>query len=141
MGTIVQRSLSDGTLRYRAEIRINRKDFPTYKESKTFNTKRIAEKWVKKREVEIENNPDFLNGNQHEKSIKLSDAIDLYLNEKPKNKLMPNVIGKTKEQVIDMFNQLNYQYILEGTGKAIKQEPEAGVEINSDVNIRIEFFD
>lgn len=67
--------------------------------------------------------------------------IDLYLNEKPKNKLMPNVIGKTKEQVIDMFNQLNYQYILEGTGKAIKQEPEAGVEINSDVNIRIEFFD
>ena len=77
MGTIVQRSLSDGTLRYRAEIRINRKDFPTYKESKTFSTKRIAEKWVKKREVEIENNPEILNGNQHEKSIRLSDAIDL----------------------------------------------------------------
>lgn len=43
MGTIVQRSLSDGTLRYRAERRINRKNFPAYKESKTFTTKRIAE--------------------------------------------------------------------------------------------------
>ena len=32
MGTIVQRSLSDGTLRYRAEIRVNRKGLPVYKE-------------------------------------------------------------------------------------------------------------
>ena len=55
MGSIFTRTLSDGTLRYRAEIRVNRKGL--YKESKTFSTKRIAEKWVKKREVEIENNP------------------------------------------------------------------------------------
>ena len=32
METIVQRSLSDGTLRYRAEIRVNRKGLPVYKE-------------------------------------------------------------------------------------------------------------
>ena len=57
METIVQRSLSDGTLRYRAVIRIQRKDYPAYKKSKTFSTKRIAEKWVKKREVEIEAKP------------------------------------------------------------------------------------
>jgi len=66
MGTLAQRSLSDGTLRYRAEIRVNRKDFPVYKESKTFSTKRMAEKWLKKREVEIEANPNMLYGNQHE---------------------------------------------------------------------------
>ena len=59
MGIIAQRSLSDGTLRYRAEVRINRKDFPVYKESKTFSTKRMAEKWLKKREVEIEANPNI----------------------------------------------------------------------------------
>ena len=99
MGTLVQRSLSDGTLRYRAEIRINRKDFPTYKESKTFSTKRIAEKWVKKREVEIENNPDILNGNQHEKSIKLSDAIDLYLNE------TEGVYSKTKVNALKLIKK------------------------------------
>lgn len=57
MGSIFTRTLSDGTLRYRAVIRIQRKDYPAYKESKTFSTKRIAEKWVKKREVEIEDNP------------------------------------------------------------------------------------
>ena len=57
IGTIAQRSLSDRTLRYPTKIRVNRKDYPAYKESKTFSTKRIAEKWVKKREVEIENNP------------------------------------------------------------------------------------
>ena len=99
METIVQRSLSDGTLRYRAEIRINRKDFPAYKESKTFSTKRIAEKWVKKREVEIENNPDILNGNQHEKSIRLSDAIDLYLNE------TEGVYSKTKVNALKLIKK------------------------------------
>ena len=59
METIVQRSLSDGTLRYRAEIRVNRKGLPVYKEVRLLaqSTKHIAEKWVKKREVEIENNP------------------------------------------------------------------------------------
>ncbi len=57
MGSIFTRTLSDGTLRYRAVIRIQPKDYPAYKESKTFSTKRIAEKWVKKREVEIEDNP------------------------------------------------------------------------------------
>ena len=57
MGSIFTRTLSDGTLRYRAVIRIQRKDYPAFRESKTFTTKRIAEKWVKKREVEIENNP------------------------------------------------------------------------------------
>ena len=57
MASIFTRTLSDGTLRYRAVIRIQRKDYPAYKESKTFSTKRIAEKWVKKREVEIEDNP------------------------------------------------------------------------------------
>lgn len=99
MGTLVQRSLSDGTLRYRAERRINRKNFPAYKESKTFTTKRIAEKWVKKREVEIENNPDILNGNHHEKSIKLSDAIDLYLNE------TEGVYSKTKVNALKLIKK------------------------------------
>ena len=99
MGTIVQRSLSDGTLRYRAVIRIQRKDYPAFRESKTFTTKRIAEKWVKKREVEIENNPEILNGNQHEKSIRLSDAIDLYLNE------TEGVYSKTKVNALKLIKK------------------------------------
>lgn len=99
MGSIFTRTLSDGTLRYRAVIRIQRKDYPAFRESKTFTTKRIAEKWVKKREVEIENNPDILNGNQHEKSIRLSDAIDLYLNE------TEGVYSKTKVNALKLIKK------------------------------------
>ena len=39
----------DGALRYRAVIRIQRKDYLAFRESKTFTTKRVAEKWIKKR--------------------------------------------------------------------------------------------
>ncbi|BCU64872.1 hypothetical protein F941_01513 [Acinetobacter bouvetii DSM 14964 = CIP 107468] len=58
MGTISKRTLSDGTLRYRAKTRISRKEYPVYKESKTFSTNKLAEKWLKKRELEIEVNPN-----------------------------------------------------------------------------------
>ena len=81
MGTVTTRTLTDGTLKYRAEIRINRKDYPVYKESKTFSNRRMAENWLKKREVDIEANPSILYVNQHEKDMKLTDAIDLYLSE------------------------------------------------------------
>lgn len=60
MGTISKRTLSDGTLRYRAKTRISRKEYPVYKESKTFSTNKLAEKWLKKRELEIEVNPNVL---------------------------------------------------------------------------------
>ena len=99
MGSIFIRTLSDGTLRYRAVIRMQRKDYPAFRESKTFTTKRIAEKWVKKREAEIEHNPDILSGNQHEKSITLSDAIDLYLNE------TEGVYSKTKVNALKLIKK------------------------------------
>ena len=56
VGTITQRKLKDGTIRYRAEIRINKKGFPEYKESQTFGSKKIAAGWIAKREAEIEKN-------------------------------------------------------------------------------------
>ena len=81
MGTISKRTLSDGTLRYRAEIRINRKEYPVYKESKTFSTNKLAEKWLKKRELEIEANPNVLHSIKANTPLTLSNAIDLYLDE------------------------------------------------------------
>lgn len=81
MGTISTRKLTDGTLRYRAEIRINRKEYPVYKESKTFSTKRLAEAWLKKREVEIEANPQILFGQDTDTRMTLEKAIDKYLEE------------------------------------------------------------
>ena len=49
MGSIRQRSLTDGTIRYRAGIRTNRKVYLVFIESKTFNPRRIAEKWIEDR--------------------------------------------------------------------------------------------
>lgn len=81
MGTITQRKLVDGSIRYRAEIRINRKDLPIYKESKTFGSKKVAANWLAKREVEIEENPEILLGQEDVIDLTLSNAISKYLAE------------------------------------------------------------
>lgn len=81
MGTITQRKLVDGSIRYRAEIRINRKDLPIYKESKTFGSKKNAAIWLAKREAEIEENPEILFGQEDVIDITLDNAISKYLAE------------------------------------------------------------
>lgn len=81
MGTITQRKLANGTVRFRAEIRIKRSGYPEYKESKTFGTKRTAENWLKTREAEIENNPKILFGVGDEESITVGNAIQRYIDE------------------------------------------------------------
>ena len=81
MGTIAQRKLKDGTIRYRAEIRINKKGFPAFKESQTFSTKRLANLWIGKREAEIDENPEILFGQENLVDLTLDDAITKYLAE------------------------------------------------------------
>ena len=81
MGAITQRKLVDGSIRYRAEIRINRKDLPIYKESKTFGSKKVAAIWLAKREAEIEENPEILFGQEDVIDLTLSNAISKYLAE------------------------------------------------------------
>lgn len=81
VGTITQRKLKDGTIRYRAEIRINKKGFPEYKESQTFGSKKIAAGWIAKREAEIEKNPEILFGQEEVIDLTLTDAINKYLAE------------------------------------------------------------
>ena len=78
MGTITQRKLVDGSIRYRAEIRINRKDLPIYKESKTFGSKKVAAIWLAKREAEIEENPEILFGQEDVIDLTLSNAISKF---------------------------------------------------------------
>ena len=67
--------------------------------------------------------------------------IDLYLNIKPKTIIMPDLTWKTKEEVIKILDDLNLQYTLTGTGKVKSQNPEAGREINGEINIEVEFSD
>ncbi|ENW08227.1 tyrosine-type recombinase/integrase [Acinetobacter beijerinckii] len=81
MGSVTARKGADGSVSYRAAIRINRKGYPVYSESKTFHSKKMAENWLKKREVEIQENPDILLGKEQLIDLTLADAIDKYLEE------------------------------------------------------------
>ena len=76
MGTISQRKLADGTIRFRAEIRISRKGLANFKESKTFSSMRLAQKWLAMREEEIEENPEILLGRSDVTNITLANAIE-----------------------------------------------------------------
>ncbi|ENU29340.1 hypothetical protein F991_02729 [Acinetobacter sp. CIP-A165] len=78
MGSVTARKGADGSLSYRVAIRVNRKGYPVYSESKTFHSKKMAENWIKKREVE---NPDILLGKEQLIDLTLADAIDKYLEE------------------------------------------------------------
>ncbi len=99
MGTIAQRKLVNGTIRYRAEIRINRKGLPVYKESQTFGSKKIAAGWIAKREAEIENNPEILFGQEKLVDLTLTDAIDRYLAE------VGSEYGRTKTYALKLIQK------------------------------------
>lgn len=77
MGTISERKQKDGTIRYRAEIRIN-KDGTKFSESKTFSSKTLAKNWLKKREAEIETDPTLLQKTA-KKSMTFGELATLYV--------------------------------------------------------------
>ena len=107
MGTISQRKLADGTIRFRAEIRISRKGFANFKESKTFSSMRLAQKWLAMREEEIEENPDILLGRSDVTNITLANAIDKYLDE------VGSEYGRTKTYCLRLIQKFPIaQYII-----------------------------
>lgn len=77
MGTITERQTKDGRTRYRAAIRIN-KDGTKYSESRTFSKRNLAEAWLKKREAEIEINPESLHTTPTD-DMRFADVAELYL--------------------------------------------------------------
>ena len=99
MGTISQRKLADGTIRFRAEIRISRKGLANFKESKTFSSMRLAQKWLAMREEEIEENPEILLGRLDVTNITLANAIEKYLDE------VGNQYGRTKTYCLRLIQK------------------------------------
>lgn len=69
-----------------------------------------------------------------------NSIIDLFLNKKPMaERTMPDLMGKSKEEVIKLLDDLNIEYQLKGKGKAIKQEPQPGSQIGENINVNVEF--
>lgn len=71
MATITTRSKADGSLSYRAMIRIKQKGKVIFQESKTFSRENAAKRWGKKRELELEDD-STLNKSIHSKSHKIT---------------------------------------------------------------------
>lgn len=72
--------------------------------------------------------------------VQKGSIVDLYLNvEEGKKVIMPYLIGKDKKEVIDILNDLNLNYELNGEGKAMTQTPIGGEQIYSKTKIVVEF--
>lgn len=92
MGTIVKRERQTGGFAYLARIRIKRDNRIVHRESRTFETHRRAEAWIKERETELAK-PGVIDRVAMQ-DITLSQAIDRYIDESQRK------IGKTKAQVL-----------------------------------------
>lgn len=77
MGTITKRRRRDGTLSYRAEIRIKRQGRIVHRESETFSKQAMAKKWMQRRELELQE-PGALDTVLHD-GITVRQAIDEYV--------------------------------------------------------------
>ncbi|NMB26741.1 MAG: PASTA domain-containing protein [Tissierellia bacterium] len=74
--------------------------------------------------------------------VSKGSIIDLYLDEDFKNAekiIMPNLKGKSRDDVIRVLDGLSLKYQFKGEGAVIKQNPEPGVEVDINSNVEVEF--
>ena len=82
MGTITKRTNPSGAISYRAQVRIKKEGYPSFSESRTFRKRSLAAEWIKKREAEIELNPEILFGDKKKTIMPtVSEAISRYTDE------------------------------------------------------------
>lgn len=81
MATITKRRNPSGETVYRVQVRVGKKGYPAFNESRTFSKKALAVEWGKKREAEIEAGPELLFKRGKVKMMTLSEAMRKYLNE------------------------------------------------------------
>ena len=55
--------------------------------------------------------------------------------------LMPDLMGKKKEEVIKILDGLNLKYNISGNGIVTKQLPNSGTELKEDIIIEVELSD
>ncbi len=98
MATISARTRADGTVSYTAQIRIRRKGAIIYQESKTFDQKKPAERWARKREA-------FIDSEGIESLIddlSIGEACKRYTEEVSK---LPRGIGRSKKGALQFMQK------------------------------------
>ena len=72
--------------------------------------------------------------------VEKGSIVDLYLDENNKKTIIvPDLMNKDKDEVIDILNNLNSNYELNGTGRVKTQSPMPGEKISIDEKILVEF--
>ena len=93
MGTIVKRQRQNGGMAYLARVRVRSKGRTLHEETRTFESHKRAEQWIKEREVELARPGAIAAATAP--TYTLADAIDRYVEESLKK------IGRTKAQVLE----------------------------------------
>ena len=74
--------------------------------------------------------------------VSKGSIVDLYLDEEFKSEdkvILPDLIGKPKEDVIKILDGLGLKYHFIGEGKAIRQVPEGKAQVDKNSTIEVEF--
>ena len=72
--------------------------------------------------------------------VRKGSIIDLYLNEKKTGLIeMPHLVGKSKEEVIEILDKLKLNYELKGEGVVQLQNPLFGEKVSNETKIEVEF--
>lgn len=78
MGTITQRKRTDGTSTYTSQIRLKKNGIVIYSESQTFTRKSLAQDWMRRRELELQE--QRARGDDLSLRMTVADLIDSYSN-------------------------------------------------------------
>ena len=97
MATIVRRKRKDGSIAYRAQVRIKRKGKIVYHESRTFDRRASAESWARRLEIELEK-PGAIEARKLS-GITVGELIARYIDEV--DPIKP--IGRTKRYVLELL--------------------------------------
>ncbi|UOP05900.1 tyrosine-type recombinase/integrase [Alysiella crassa] len=99
MGSIIKRKNPSGEIVYRAQIRIQKIGYPNFSESRTFSKRILAVAWLKRREAEIEANPDILLDGKRKSEVfpTLREAIQRY------NQEHEGQFGRTKSSTLEFM--------------------------------------
>src|SRR5699024_9218117 len=74
--------------------------------------------------------------------VSKGSIIDLYLDEEFKSEdkiILPNLVGKSKDDVVKILDGLNLRYQFKGEGTVIKQNPEPNTQVDINSTIQVEF--
>ncbi|NLJ78240.1 MAG: PASTA domain-containing protein [Tissierellia bacterium] len=74
--------------------------------------------------------------------VSKGSIIDLYLSEEFESNdsiIMPDLIDKSKDEIVDILDDLGLNYRFKGEGLAVTQKPKPGIKIDTNSNIEVEF--